>query len=131
MPLDLALLATIDPSGSWNKLDGKTADPVRHLQAQWWQSVQGKKWQQVAFFLQEAQEKALIQAGVIGIVRAVSLSEAGARAEALVELEDARSDLKSEDARKKLSQILSIYHSLSLDHGRAKALSEGEAGPAS
>src|SRR5277367_4781779 len=83
--VDLVLLSRLDPSGGW-KISSKTApskleDPVARFKAAWMLAIQAHSWPQIAFFMNEAQEKALIQAGVMEVVRAVSLSAAGARGE--------------------------------------------------
>jgi TolA-binding protein len=96
--LGLEFLAKIDPAGDWAELPeissiDEVTNPATRVKILWVAALQEKRWQQVAFFMQEAQEKALIQAGVMGTVKAVSLAAAGAQGEALSELEEARTDL--------------------------------------
>ena len=98
-PLTLALefLDRLDPSGDWDSLPKpeKLADAAQdmRLKTLWAQALDLKRWNQVAFFMQEAQEKHLIAPGTLGAVKAVSLAAAGARGEALAEIEDIRTDL--------------------------------------
>jgi tetratricopeptide (TPR) repeat protein len=95
-PLDLSLLALLDDSGGWKLPKGslsKIEDPTKRLKAAWMLAVQSRTWPQVAFFMNETQNKAVVQSGVMGIVKAVSLAAAGARGEALAELEDTKRDL--------------------------------------
>lgn len=104
--LDLAFLAQLDPKGDWKdamkandqgtREDLAYENPALYVKTLWVRALQGRRLNQVAFFMQEAQEKALIQAGVMGAVKAVSLASAGARGEGLAELEDARRDLAAE-----------------------------------
>ena len=59
--------------------------------------------------MQESQEKALIQAGIMGTVKAISLSAAGARGEGFAELEEARRDLTPE-ARIRVTIFLAQFY---------------------
>ncbi len=93
-PIDLALLAKVDASIDWEGADPKAEDPSERLVARWRDAVTARRWSQVAFYLQEASEKALVQAGTLELLTAVSLAQAGARAEAVARLLEARSDLK-------------------------------------
>lgn len=67
--------------------DDRTAQMI--LDA-WTQSVKNRNWVQVAFFLQEAKDRKLFTDSEMGLIRSVSLASAGARGEALVELEETR-----------------------------------------
>jgi|GEM_PF-1101778 len=108
--LDLALLDQIDPDGKWDRLaKGKRVDeskPEMHLKALWTKALANKQFPQIAFFMQEAQEKALIHAGAMSGVKAVSLAAIGARGEALAELEDGAKDLKSDERKSALFTVL-------------------------
>jgi TolA-binding protein len=114
--VDLALLAKLDAGGGWRmpkpgalaKLDSE--DPDDLLKAAWMLALQARNWQQMAFFLSEAQEKKLIPSGVMSVVKAVSLAQAGARGEALAELEAAKSELNP--MAKNVVLTLLIHHSL-------------------
>jgi tetratricopeptide (TPR) repeat protein len=63
------------------------------LYSAWLRATQDKKWPQVAFFLQEAREQKLFEAGDLSVLKAISLTQAGARGEGLSELEEGRKDL--------------------------------------
>lgn len=100
--LGVDTLAALDPSGDWGKVGRAVTrapasididDPVVNVKALWYAALRARQWAQVAFFMQEAHEKALVSAGVFSAVKAVSLAGAGARGEALAELEESRKDL--------------------------------------
>ena len=71
--------------------------------------------------MQEAQEKALIQAGIMGAVKAISLASAGARGEGLAELEEARRDLGKE-AHAFVTQFLIGFYQNSFARDKAQSL---------
>lgn len=98
--LGLATLELLDSDGEWKavaKAAGKpmeTENAALYLKSLWSSALQAKRWQQLAYFMQEASEKKLIPSGPLGALKAVSLAAAGARGEALAELQDSRGDLK-------------------------------------
>lgn len=110
LALGIPFLDRIDPRGRWSELQPDSDDPALHLKGRWAAAIQAKRWPQVAFFLGEAQEKALIQVGVMGAVRAVSLAAAGARGEALAELDEARKDFSPEAKKHAVMSLLSHYY---------------------
>jgi len=95
--LALPLLEQIDPSGNWEGIENRVAregdKPEIYLKTMWAKALKSRHWAQVAFFMQEAHEKALMNSGAIGAVKAVSMAAAGAQGEGLAELEDAKGDL--------------------------------------
>lgn len=93
--IDLRLLEKLDPTFDWEDADPNAEDPAERLVARWRDSISARRWAQVAFYLQEASEKALVPSGTLGLLTAVSLAQAGARAEAVARLLEARSDLKA------------------------------------
>lgn len=123
--LNLAYLDGVDPNGEWEKTveNGKITsdDPELYIKSLWASALKARRWQQVAFFMQEAQEKALIQAGVMATVKAISLASVGARGEALSELAEARRDLKPEE-RLVVSTTLLQYYLSSFDREKTKNL---------
>ena len=99
--LDLNLLVELDPIGSWKAIKSAKNtdygdDSAKLLKVQWLRALNQKHWSQVAFFMQEAHNRALIQPGALGVVKAISLARVGARGEALNELDEARRDLLPE-----------------------------------
>jgi hypothetical protein len=120
---DLALLDMLDPDGKWDRLrKGKKLDesnPELHLKSLWAKALQDKQYPQIAFFMQEAQEKALIHAGAMSAVKAVSLAAIGARGEALAELEEGAKDLQPDERKAALFTVLQYsLASSSKDHTR-------------
>jgi hypothetical protein len=87
----------------------------------WTQSLKNHNWVQVAFFLQEAKDRKLFTDAEMGLIRAVSMASAGARGEALVELEETRKivDAKLEPV---VSLTLAKYYEDSYAAARAKAI---------
>ena len=94
--LNIAALNEIDPKGDWESPDLESDKPEVYFKARWEKAITTSNWPQVAFFMQEAQEKALLKGGILGAVKAVSFAMAGARGEALEELAEARSSLVPE-----------------------------------
>ena len=102
--LGLGYLSVLDPAGDWKiffKTDRKTENleltrADLRLKQLWATALNAANWSQIAFVMSEAKQKKLISEGVLGIMRAIALSRAGARAEALLELDAARKDLASE-----------------------------------
>lgn len=131
--LDPTLLIKLDSSGGWKDLlkhaeqvpseELAYENPALYLKAHWVHAIQTKKLQQVAFFMQEAQEKALIQAGIMSSVKAISLTAAGARGEGLAELEDGRHDLKP-DAQNWITSLLIQFYDRSLSKEKVKDLTK-------
>lgn len=113
--IDLALLDRLDPDGDWDDAAEAAADhstpdasePASVLKVLWARAIQNRQWQQVAFFMQEAKEKSLLQSGALGSVRAISLAAAGARGEALAELEDTRSHF---EPKQKILATVTLMH---------------------
>jgi TolA-binding protein len=87
----------------------------------WTQSLKSRNWVQVAFFLQEAKDRKLFTESEMGLIRAVSMASAGARGEALVELEETRKivDAKLEPV---VALTLAKYYEDSYAAARAKAI---------
>jgi len=100
--LDLTFLDSMDPATHWKK---KAAESVSKrsssnssgdalndiVAAQFIDGIQRKNWPKLAFFLQEAKAKNLYKPNVLSVMKSVSLGTAGAKAEALLEIEDSRS----------------------------------------
>ena len=114
-------LEQLDPNGEWsfirkNKIPD-AEDRVMQLKHVWAIAVKNRKWQQVGFLMQEAQEKALIPAGPMSIVKALSLASAGARAEAVAEIESGRKDLVADGQTYARIQLLQLaLRSMSREH---------------
>lgn len=133
--LGLAFLAQIDSKGDWSDLlatlqkhpereaseDLAYENPTLYLKNLWGRAVHGKRLPQVAFFMQEAQEKALIESGLMGAIKAVSLAAAGARGEGLAELEETRGDLPP-DAQTRVTAFLARFYARSFAREKSEAL---------
>jgi outer membrane protein assembly factor BamD (BamD/ComL family) len=129
--LDLSLLARLDAAGPWENFESggasatdhasASSNPALRIEALWARAIETRRWAQVAFFLHEAQEKALVQAGALSVMKAVSLASAGARAEGLSELEEGRRDLAPE-ARPIAALALVEYALVTSNRERAGAL---------
>jgi TolA-binding protein len=77
-------------------LNLKMTTSAKNLYANWMRAVQGEKWSQVSFFLQQAREKKLFSDAELSVLKGISLTQAGARGEGLAELDDARKNLPQE-----------------------------------
>lgn len=108
--LDWHLLTRLDSEGKWDELfsskDLRTDDLSLKVKKLWMKAIREKNWKLVGFFLKEAQDKAYIQAGVMGVVKAISFASAGAQAEALAELDEARKDLNGQASSIALATLL-------------------------
>jgi len=99
--LDLNFLDSMDPATHWKKKvsdssskrasSNSSGDGLNDIvAAQFIDGIQRKNWPKLAFFLQEAKAKNLYKPNVLSVMKSVSLSTAGAKAEALLEVEDSR-----------------------------------------
>ena len=57
------------------------------LEKRWILALENKHWAEVIFYLHDALEKSLFSKSTLGLMRSVSLAQAGAQAEALIELD--------------------------------------------
>jgi TolA-binding protein len=133
--LGLAFLSQIDSKGGWSDListlqkhpereaseDLAYENPTLYLKNLWGRAVHAKRLPQVAFFMQEAQEKALIESGLMGAIKAVSLATAGARGEGFAELEETRGDLPPE-AQNRVTAFLARFYERSYAREKSEAL---------
>jgi TolA-binding protein len=95
MELDLNFLDLVDPSEHWKKLvSDRTFKPNERvnedIQHFFLDALTTKNYQKMAFFLQEAKAKNAFPPYILSAMKSVSLTTAGARAEALLEIEDSR-----------------------------------------
>ncbi|MBC7691519.1 MAG: hypothetical protein H7222_07095 [Methylotenera sp.] len=90
--LNTQLMDRLDSEGDWDSVDPKSKNEMKRLKGLWAQAIEQHVWQQAAFFSQEMKEKKLPE-GSMGLVRAITLANAGAQAEALMELESTRRKL--------------------------------------
>ncbi|MGK5084940.1 tetratricopeptide repeat protein [Bdellovibrionota bacterium FG-1] len=129
--LELNILEHIDLGGGWAPLISNSSgslsekqayeNPAQYIKSLWIRAYKAHHLPQVAFFMQEAQEKALIQAGVMNAVKALSMNQAGARGEGLAELNDARQDLKA-NAKNLITRLLVRFYQNSYAHEKAQSL---------
>ncbi|MGE0616512.1 MAG: tol-pal system YbgF family protein [Bacteriovoracia bacterium] len=95
----LGILSKIDPSGFWSELDNRDGNFIRALKAKWVSALKARHWPQIGYVLERAEQTDSISKGVLGVMRAISLAVAGAKAEALHELKESQDRFDS-DARK-------------------------------
>jgi hypothetical protein len=129
--LDLVFLSRVDDDGKWNKIRKSFSEklapelalenPAFYIKSLWARALQAHNLPQIGFFMQEAQEKALVQAGVMASVKAVSMAAAGARGEGLAELEEGRKDLPV-DARILITRQLVLTFTNSLSKERSEGM---------
>jgi TolA-binding protein len=87
----------------------------------WTHAIKNRNWVQVAFFLQEAKDRKVFTDSEMGLIRTVSLASAGAKGEALVELEETRKivDPKLEPV---VALTLAMQYEYAFAPSRAKAI---------
>jgi hypothetical protein len=93
--LDIAFLEGVDPSERWKKVSNDhsfkpSENVVENIQHFFIDAVTAKNWSKAAYYLQEAKAKNAFAAPVLSAMKSVVLSTAGAKAEALLEIEDTR-----------------------------------------
>jgi TolA-binding protein len=131
--LGLEMLDRYDPAGDWDSVLEELAeknpeipnadrDRAAAIRFHWAAAVREGRWQQVAYFLAEAGERKLV--GGLGLLRAVSFHSAGARGEALAELEEARGSL-SESAADGVTLLLIQHYLKSCSREKTKGLVRG------
>jgi tetratricopeptide (TPR) repeat protein len=112
-PIEISFefLDSADQKNDWaGARKGKYLDsdnPVSRLQSLWAKAIATKRWQQVAFFMQEAKENKMFEKPILSLISATSLAAAGARGEALTELDSIRKDL---DTSGKTTVLMTLVH---------------------
>jgi tetratricopeptide (TPR) repeat protein len=86
--IDLALMKSVDENGTWHSVNMDSADVSDLLRSRWAEALRAKNWPQVGYFAQEAKQKSLLKPEVTEFAKAVSLTQAGAKAEGAMELAD-------------------------------------------
>lgn len=129
--MDRRFLATLDSSSGWEDLETekdrekalKKHDPVLGLEAMLLTALEARRWPQVAFFMNQAQEKAYFQPAALALIRSVCLSVIGARGEGLAELELAGKEFEPR-AQARVKMHLISHYLVSLSKERVKELSQ-------
>jgi hypothetical protein len=93
--LDISFLNAVDPAEHWKKIADdhsfrsgeNTVEDIQHFFVD---AVITKNWPKAAYYLQEAKAKNAFVGPVLSAMKGVVLSTAGAKAEALLEIEDTR-----------------------------------------
>ena len=125
-PLDISFefLDSADPRNDWaGAKKGKYLDSDEtfpRLKSLWAKAIQTKRWQQAAFFMQEAKEKKFFEKNIQSLVNATSLAAVGARGEALTELDSVRKDL---DQSGRTAVLMTLVHYSMQACGRDKTQS--------
>jgi TolA-binding protein len=93
--LDLVFLEGVDPAEHWKKASNDHSfkpgeNIVENIQHFFIDAVLTKNWPKAAYYLQEARAKTAFAAPVLSAMKSVVLNTAGAKAEALLEIEDTR-----------------------------------------
>lgn len=120
--INLVMLDNGDLSGKWDALKADSSDPSMILKYHWNRALNQKIWQQVAFFLQEAQQKSLISSGTLGLMKAVAYTQAGAKGEALIEIEEAIKDVQQARSKNYLIKMLLGHYIQACSKEKTQAL---------
>ncbi len=124
--IQVSLVEELDSDGGYRG-PADDSDPSKRLKTEWLRALQGRNWQRVSYYLQDAQDKNLVKPGVLSAMRAVSLAQIGSRAEAIVELEDSLGKLEPSQQELVKAALLRLYIStLSKDKTLALIQSLGE-----
>jgi TolA-binding protein len=128
--LDINFLDVLDPEARWKKKlsdskhSSKSDDSVSDIvAAQFVDGVQHKNWPKLAFYLQEAKAKKLFKPNVLSALKGISLTTAGAKAEALLELEDSRQQWEGK-AKLYVLAVLSRHYEQSYAIDRAQTFNK-------
>lgn len=116
--LGLTTIGKIDEDGDWDSVEADSDDVAERLKAQWKRSVTSKNWAQIAFYLQEATQKALLVPSSLSMMKAATLAAAGAQGEGLNEIDTSRDDYKPEPMAK--AGVLLLGHAMRC-HSRDRA----------
>ena len=81
------------------------ANKETRVRAFWVEAYRTQGWGRIGYFLQEMKDKEIVTEPTLSLMRAVALSLAGARSEALGEIEHVHGDF-SEGAKRFLSSVL-------------------------
>lgn len=125
--IDLEFMAHYDDP-SWRALIRTKPysgnDLKTRIKAHWAHSIKNKNAQQIAFFLQESQDKKVVDPATHELMTAVSLATLGSRAEALLGLHENQSRLKAE-VQLPIRLLLIHYYVRSCSRERVQALLKG------
>jgi hypothetical protein len=126
--LDMNFLDKLDPEAKWKKKSssnsGNSGDSVSDIvETQFVDGIQHKNWPKLAFYLQEAKAKKLFKPNVLSAMKGVSLSTAGAKAEALLEIEDSRSQWEG-NSKLYVLAVLSRHYEQSYAIDRAQTFNK-------
>ncbi len=135
--LDLNFLDMMDPDAHWKKKSsdskrsssnsgnsGNLGDSLNDIvAAQFVDAIQRKNWPKLAFYLQEAKAKNLFKPNILSAMKGVSLCTAGAKAEALLEVEDSRQQWESKQKLYVLA-VLSRHYEQSYAIDRAQTFNK-------
>ena len=124
--LDMRFIYEFDSWSGWNskvkEKVAKSSDQSKRARVEIRNALLRKNFGELAFLLQEAKEKKLLEADIIGIIRGVSLAVAGAQAEALSELDQVCADSDDSGTREELAKALVDYYERAFAADKVQAL---------
>jgi hypothetical protein len=112
------ILKDWDTAGDWGKTSSANPTLSSRLQEKWLQAIGSQHWAMAGYLLQAAQDRKLLTAPTLALMKVVYLNAIGARAEALAQLEEAAPTLAPEAKRSVLATL--IQYSFST-HSKAHA----------
>jgi hypothetical protein len=127
--LDIAFLEGIDPAEHWKKASNDRSfkpneNVVENIQHFFVDAVSAKNWSKAAYYLQEAKAKGAFAGPVLSAMKGVVLSTAGAKAEALLEIEDTRGQWVDQRSKLFVLGVLSKHYEQSFAVERAEGFNK-------
>ncbi|MEK6579908.1 MAG: hypothetical protein AABZ55_11830, partial [Bdellovibrionota bacterium] len=118
--ISLTLIKKIDPTGGWNLDKPKSDEPAAVFKTRMGKALANRSWPQIAFLLQEMNSKSALPTHEMGLLKAASLSLAGAQAEGVKELQEVAGAF-NEDQREPLYLSLVSHYLASFDKEKTRS----------
>jgi TolA-binding protein len=109
-PVSISYLEKLDPNTNWTSVqqksrrgpqtEGQIVNSESHLKSLWLEAYSSHSWAKNAFILQDLQEKKLIAPSLLSIMKGLTLTASGAKAEAWLEVKPALEEIKAAEEKK-------------------------------
>jgi TolA-binding protein len=127
--LDINFLDSVDPAEHWKKAANDHSfrsgeNVVENIQHFFIDAVVTKNWAKAAYYLQEAKAKTAFVGPVLSAMKGVVLSTAGAKAEALLEIEDTRNQWVDQRSKLFVLGVLAKHYEQAYSTERADSFNK-------